>query len=140
MEFDKIEFNVLKCCKPDGIGYYNTGECAVRAEKLMEEGIIETVPRIDWWQHGWNLTEKGIKYREEFMLKLQQRHGHVWKTHRDSRPKDYKKGVTDEYADLRDDFVLANGNHNGPGCKNCGYEFCEHCTSEFDIPECTKRK
>lgn len=139
MKFDKIEYEILKCGLPfpKGGGYYTTEEHAQRALELMDEGILQYNPIEEWHISGWKLTEKGQKYCNEFMKKVQQKHSHVWLTNRDNDPGGYDDDST--YGDEVDIFALEYGHHNGPECKKCGFSFCHHCTSEFDIEPCSKR-
>jgi hypothetical protein len=136
--FDKIEFEVLIHTHPDGCGYYPEDPHKTRALLLMEEGILIDNPYDNWWKSGWKLTPKGVEYHDAFLKKLRDKHGHQWKTNRDSNPKHYKNSNS-KYADKIDIFALSYGNHNGYECKKCGYSFCMHCLSEFDVKECTKK-
>ena len=120
--FDEIEFQVLDCAKNGG--YYPEGENAARAKVLMSEGIFEFNPEDNWWKTGWKLTDIGQEYYKEFMQKVQQKHGHVWEKN--------------DYNDNVNIFAYSNGYHNGPKCINCGYEFCQHCKCEINIPVCTE--
>jgi predicted Zn-ribbon and HTH transcriptional regulator len=70
------------------------------------------------------------------MKKVQEKHGHVWMTNHDSDP-DLAKDS--EYGKSVNIFATSKGYHNGPRCKNCGYEFGRHCICEFDVPECINR-
>lgn len=56
---------------------------------------------------------------------------------------------TDEDGNI-DEWVMAYGYHNGPGCKRCGYSFCMHCNPDgwnekpcvidyYQCPNCRKR-
>lgn len=135
--FDEVEFKCLKCAHPDGMGYYSSGLYAVRALVLMKEGIIKNNPQDNWIKTGWSLTKNGLKYYEEFYKKLMEKHGHVWKTYKDTQPKDY--GKDSKYANEIDIFAMSEGTCNGPKCKKCGYSFCQHCTSEFNVKECVEK-
>lgn len=122
--FDKIEFDVLEASYT-GM-FYNSPESdnAKRALLLMSEDIIKNNPFEKWSETGWKLTEKGHKYYLEFMELVREKHGHIWKT--------------DDDGNI-DIFAYSAGYHNGMVCKNCGYSFCKHCNSEFDIPECKNK-
>ncbi len=132
--FDQIEFDVLKCSK-DG-GYFRGHEHVARAIHLMSIGILENSPQDKWSYSGWKLTELGELYYEGFMKKVQEKHGHVWMTHKESNPDLYNDDS--EYSNSVDIFAYEVGFHNGMKCKKCGYEFCMHCTSEFEVEKCTK--
>lgn len=133
--FDDIEFDCLNAAN-NGC-YYPKGLMKDRALLLMEEGIFEHNPYENWAYSGWKLTEIGKQYWKEFLDAVRERHGHVWKTHRDIYPEDYDEDS--EYGNSIDIFAYEMGYHNGPQCKKCGYSFCEHCLSEFDVPECKKK-
>jgi len=45
--------------------------------------------------------------------------------------------ILDSDGDI-DQFVMAGGYHNGPGCSACGWECCMHCTDMERIPDCTQ--
>jgi hypothetical protein len=133
--FDKAEFDVLDCAVSGG--YYPKGVNKDRALLLMETGIFVNTPISKWYKVGWKLTDKGKEYYEEFMLAVRNKHGHVWKTNRESNPDLYDE--YDSYGDQLNKFAFESGYHNGYVCKNCGYSFCMHCTSEIDVPECTNK-
>ena len=136
MRFDIVEFQVLYIVK---IGlYYLDKEIGHRALLLMEEGILKSNPEKNWARSGWRFTPEGELYYKEFMKKLRENHGHIWKTNRDSDPELYEE-KEDEYADQIDKFAYSVGYHNGMICKKCGYSLCEHCTNEFDVPVCTSK-
>ena len=138
VEFNKKTYKVLKCGTPDGVGYYMDEEFKKIALDMMEKGILENNPVEEWSNSGWKATKKGIKLFKSFEEKLQKLHGHIWKTNRDCDPDDYKDEES-EYADKVNIFAYSVGYHNGPECKKCGYSFCHHCRSEFDIPKCDKK-
>ena len=138
--FDKTEFEVLKHAHPDGCGYYPSEPHKSRAFKLMKEGILIDNPFDNWNISGWKLTRKGLFYYNKFMKRLQERHGHVWMTNKDCDPEDYKGKRNDKYANEINEFAMSEGNHNGPRCKKCGYGFCHHCLSEFDVRNCDKKE
>lgn len=121
--FDKIEYAVLTCAHPTGMGYYPNDPHKSRALLLMKEGIITKVPYKDWQIHGWSLTKKGTEYHDEFIKKLRTKHGHEWEA---------ENGRINWFA-------LSEGFHNGPRCKKCNYSFCHHCKSEFDVDPCLKK-
>lgn len=132
--FDVIEFDVLNCGKNGG--FYREEERSTRAKIFMDEGIFLFNPEDQWIISGWKLSDKGLAYYDAFMQKLDNRHGHVWMTNHESNPDIYD---ADEYGNQRNIFAMSYGYHNGPKCKNCGYEFCQHCDSEFEVSECKKR-
>ena len=132
--FDRIEFEVLEHAHPDGTGYFPNYPHKDRALLLMEEGVLVKNPLKNWIDFGWKLTKEGIEYHNSFMEKLRKRHNHKWKTNRDSSPEDYKEG--DEYGDKIDTFAYSIEHHNGMECKKCGFTFCKHCKSEFDVKKC----
>lgn len=133
--FDIIEFKVLKCADPNGMGYYpEDTEEGKRAITLIKEGILKDNIK-DWWKEGYKFTDQGFKYFEDFMKKVAEKHGHVWKTYNDSYSDDF-----DIHDNIINTFAYSSGYHNGPECKNCGFTFCMHCTPEFDIPACSERK
>ena len=100
----------------------------------MKEGILVDTEYEDWIKVGRKLTEKGIKYHDEFIKRLREKHKHQWMTYRDSYPEDYKEGTGNKI----NPSAYSNEFHNGYVCKKCGFSFCEHCTSEFDIEKCKK--
>jgi hypothetical protein len=133
--FDDIEFQILNCAN---MGMYShKDEYKERALLLMKEKILKVNPLENWWKTGWKFTKTGEKYYSEFLSKMRKRHGHVWETNRDSDSDLYSEG---EYGDKINIFAYSVGFHNGPRCKNCGYYFCQHCDSEFDVPACLSRK
>jgi len=119
--FDKTECGVLERAQTE-FGYYDKGVLADRAEIFGKEGLLN--PRETWHEKSWMLTEKGKIYYAAFMAKLRKQHGHEWK-------KDSDGNI--------DEFAMSYGNHNGPECVKCGYDYCQHCKSEFDVPKCTKQ-
>lgn len=127
--FDDTELVVLSAAMKM---HYCTGDIYVeRALVLMEEGILVDSPLTEWYLSGLNLTPMGVEYYAAFMQKMRQTHGHVWLTNTElGFFKDTK------YGDEISMFAYAEGYHNGPKCKNCGYTFCEHCTSEMEISHC----
>lgn len=136
--FNKLNYQVLKCGTKEGYGYYDDNERTKIAFDLMEKGLFLKSPKHEWSNSGWKATAKGEKLFIEFAKKLQELHGHIWKTNIECIPEIYEKG--DVYANQVNDFAFSSGHHNGPECKNCGYSYCRHCKSEFDIPKCTKEK
>ena len=130
IEFNKKNYNVLKC--GTNRMYSTTKKNMEIALDLMKKDIFIKSPKLQWGNSGWKLTKKGEKLFKEFKKKLLESHGHIWKTNRDSWPKE-----DGEYGNMIDEFAYSIGIHNGPECKICGYSFCMHCTSEFDIPKCT---
>lgn len=139
MKFDKIEYEILKCGLPlpKGGDYYTSKEYEQRALELMDEGILQFNPVEQWHISGWELTEQGINYYNEFEQKVQQKHDHVWMTNRETHPDWYDDN--ENYGDEVDVFAYSIGYHNGPKCKNCGFSFCQHCESEFDVEPCNKK-
>lgn len=138
--FDKLEHDCLKYTHPDNFGYNHfdkyVDKYVERILILMKEGIIYTIKRNKFKIFECKLTKKGIKYSEVFLKILRNTHGHIWKTHKDCYPEDYEDS---KYGKKINFFVLSKGIHNGPECKKCGFLFCEHCISEFDINECDKK-
>ena len=132
--FDEIEYD-LAAILDSGMGHYNDDEHAERAMLWMEEGLIKTNPRKNWIRSGWKTTELGKKHIAAILKETRARHGHVWMTHHELDP-DYEN---DEYGKSIDWFALSSGYHNGPRCKKCGYEFCHHCLSEWEIPPCNAK-
>ena len=132
--FDETEYDVLVTCSPDAFGgYYYKSPHKERALLLMEEGYLEECPYDNWHIKGWSITDKGIKYWKKFIKKVRAKHGHVWKTRNENNPDDWDD---DKYGKETDWFAYEAGEyHNGPVCKKCGYGFCHHCTSEFEITE-----
>jgi hypothetical protein len=132
--FDELEYCVLNCSVN---GMFSQEEDAKeRALLLMNEGIFNENPISNWWRSGWKLSDTGKEYYKEFMDAVREKHGHIWMTYRDSEPELYKN---DDYGNTVDLFAYSEGNHNGYVCKKCGYSFCMHCTSEFNVPECWKK-
>ena len=136
--FDEIEYLVLRCASPDGMGHIPKDPHRTRALLLMEEGIIKENPEDNWSQSGWKLTDKGLKHWNKFVNEVRKNHGHVWMTRKESDP-DLYDGDT-EYDNQIDTFAYTPSEYcNGPVCKNCGYGFCQHCTIEFEIDtKCAK--
>jgi hypothetical protein len=132
--FDTVEYKVMQCGK-GGTYYPDDTDEAERALLLMDEGVFEKNPRNRWSESGWKFTKRGEQYYQAFMKAVREKHGHIWKTHRDNDPDSYQEG--DVYGDIIDIFALSHGYHNGPECKKCGYSFCQHCDCEFDVPHCT---
>ena len=136
--FDETELRVLLC--GEGGGYYpvDTDE-GKRALVLMEEGILQHNPASSWLKEGYKgLTEYGKEYYKAFMVRLAKKHGHVWMTERDSHPDFYDSD--DENGNKIDVFAYEVGNHNGMRCKKCGYGFCHHCITEFEVEKCTSKE
>ena len=138
--FDKIEFRVLLCADPRpasfGGGFIPDDPYKERALLLMKEGIIKDNPVSNWWNTGWELSEKGIKYWDKFLEKLRENHGHTWMTNYESDRGYYD--ADSKYGKQINWFALEANMHNGPRCKKCGFDFCHHCTSEFEVEKCTK--
>ena len=135
--FDNTEFRVLQCGK--GGGYYPKGtDEGKRALLLMNEGVLQSNPPEKWSYNGYiGFTEYGNKYYDAFMLRVRKKHGHVWETKREASPEFYED---DERGNEIDTFAYSVGYHNGPRCKKCGFEFCHHCTTEFEVEVCEKKK
>lgn len=134
--FDEIEFRAIQCGENGGYYPYGLDE-ADRAILLMKEGIYENNPKSNWSNTGWKFTEFGKEYYDKFMEKVQKKHGHMWMTNLETNPEFWN---SDEYGNKIDIFAYESGFHNGPKCKNCGFEFCHHCLNEMEIPVCSKRK
>lgn len=132
---DKTEYEIAAVLD-QRFGYYNDEIHAKRAIAWMKEGWIKDNPRSNWSQSGWKLTAKGKKHVAEVIAEVRKKHGHVWASHRDIDPESYKN---DKYGKSIDWFALEGGYHNGPRCKKCGFEFCHHCKSEWEIPHCPSR-
>jgi len=122
--YDVVEYDVLTHAHPDGMGYYPKSPHKERALLLMEEGMMVSSPYEKWFESGWKLTKKGTKYHDAFLSRLRKEHGHEWKMTEEGRI---------------DVFALAYGYHNGPECAKCGYDFCQHCKSEFEAPVCAEK-
>lgn len=132
--YDNIEFRVLLCA--DG-GYYPDGTPeAERAKLLMKEGIFNSNP-VELWSHSGykGLTEIGKKYYDQFLKRVRKSHGHVWKLNNHDDPDDKS-----EYGKQVDLFAYSSGYHNGYECVKCGYTFCKHCETEFEVEVCSKKK
>jgi len=134
--FDSIELNTLICGERGG--YYPDGtDEGERAKLLMIEGVFNKNPVKNWQKNGYaGFTEYGKKYYAAFMKRIAQKHGHVWETNRDTNPDLYDED--DEHGKKINAFAYSSGYHNGMVCKKCGFSFCRHCESEFEIPKCTK--
>lgn len=127
------DFRILKCAQPDGMGYMNDD----RALELMKLGLINRVPKSQWHKAGYKATEKGIEVFNRWVVEMRQKHGHVWLTNRESDPDLYEEDS--EYANKINGSAFNEGYHNGPKCKNCGFEFCEHCFLEEELPVCSEK-
>lgn len=138
IEFNEDTYRVLKCGMPDEMGYYNKPELVKIAKELMKQGYFINSPEDQWWQSGWKCTPKGIELFEKYIKLLHAKHGHQWKTRKESNP-DLYDDEDDEYDNAINEFAMCEGNCNGPECKKCGFSFCMHCTSEFDISECSHK-
>jgi hypothetical protein len=132
--FDEVEYRVLDC-STNGM-FCQSGDEVDRALLLMSEGILVENPISNWWKSGWKLTNKGNEYIKEFRDAVREKHGHEWATYRDTDPDLYKD---DDYGNSIDNFAYSYGFHNGFVCKKCGYHFCMHCLSEFNVPECSNK-
>jgi hypothetical protein len=133
MRFDKLEYDCLRSASSEGFGYYASEEHTKRYLLLMEEGYIKNSPQKEWFRVGVHLNREGEKYWKLFLKKLREKHGHVWKTNKDTQ------GEKGKWGSRVDVFALSEGNHNGPECKKCGFSFCQHCKSEFEIEECVNK-
>ena len=133
LRFDKQEFEVLTCSKN---GMYSwDSSLSQRAKLLMKEKILKNNPLKSWSESGWKLTSIGKEYYIAFMKKVQKSHGHVWELNNHNNSDD-----DSDYGKSVNIFAYEIGYHNGPRCVNCGYEFCHHCLSEFNIPKCPRAK
>jgi len=61
---------------------------------------------------------------------------HTWMTKNDTSP-----GFWDGHPDIGNEVDVcardADDPHNGPKCKDCGFNFCEHCSPEcWDDDNC----
>lgn len=128
--FDLVEFEVLSCAE---MGYYPDGERAERAIVLMDEGVFIQNPRDNWQKSGWKFTDEGKEYFNAFIAKVREKHGHKWTTRHDENPDLYENN---ENGNTIDRFAYSVGYHNGMRCKECGFTFCVHCDSEFEIEKC----
>lgn len=139
--FDEIEFSVLEICI-NGLGYYPYHtEYGKRARLMMDEGIIKDIPVEVWPKCGYGstfedgaLTEYGKEYAKEFYNIVRSTHGHVWETNNQDDPDDQS-----DYGKKINRFAYSYGYHNGYRCAKCGFEFCVHCNSEFEVTQCSEK-
>lgn len=134
VRFDKTEFAVINASHSGA--YSLNEELGERASLLMEQGVLHTNPKSNWSNTGWKLTDYGKQYYDAFLEQVHANHGHIWMTHRETNPDLYEEG--DEYGNSIDAFAYFVGYHNGMVCKKCGFGFCMHCKSEFEIEHCGK--
>jgi len=117
--FDKITFEILQCAKTE-FGHYEDEESLKRTDELVSDGILKDE---EWKERSLRFTDEGKEYYIQFMDELQKKHGHQWEK--------------DDDGEINI-FAYSSGYCNGPLCERCGYHFCKHCVSEFDIRHCDK--
>ncbi len=119
IEFNELNFNILKSSQPEEMGFIDHE----RALKLMELGYLVYKPREKWQEEGYEATSKGTELYKKWLKEIRDKHGHIWEKEENGEP---------------DSMAFCEGLHNGFRCEKCGFEYCVHCKNEWEIPECSE--
>lgn len=134
MKFNKKDFQIIKHSQEDEIGHINDD----RALALMKLGYIHHNDKENWWKNGYKSTKKGTELYHKWLDEIRQKHNHIWLKNKDSEDYGDNSRSDTGYGEQPDSFAYSEGYHNGYKCKKCGFEFCHHCTTEWDVPKCSK--
>jgi len=132
-KFDGTMFSILEHAQPEGFGFINDDKALI----LMKKGYLIYSPKREWYKSGHKTTKKGTALYKKWLKEIRAKHGHIWMTNADSEGK--TKDLSN-YDKQLDNFAYTAGEyHNGYKCKKCGFGFCKHCYSEWEIPICSEK-